>query len=118
MFYRVLHYSPTPTGDATAPCLVVIVANLPGEARELLIYVARHWTDMVAPQHHEYLQRLTHDWITHDGFIDRVGEFKALEEQSVGPLRLGASGTCSRAERRTLLESVFGPSGYYDVGRR
>ncbi len=117
MFYRVLHYSPTSTSNATEPILVVIVANLPGEDRELTIYVAAHWTDIVTPCHHEYLRRLTHEWITHDGIIDRVGEFKALEEQSVGPLRFGASGICSLPEIPTVLESVFGPSGYTDGGR-
>jgi len=116
MFYSVFNYSPEPIDNSESRCLVITLDNASSSSGQLDLYLPVLWNDTMAPRHHEYIWTLFLEWYRRKDLTDIADTLKAMEELSVGPLRLGASGTCLKAELPHLLESIFGESGYFLVG--
>jgi hypothetical protein len=116
MFYMVFTYSPDPIDDFDSPCLAITLDNISSSSRQLDVYLSALWNDITEPRHHEYIWTLFREWYHRKELTDVTGTLEALEDLSVGPLRIRASGICMKAELPHLLESIFGQPGYFLVG--
>jgi hypothetical protein len=114
MFYRVFAYSPEPIGEPASPCLVVILDDILSSSEKPSMFLPIGWSRLIAPRHQEYILALANDW---DGRSSELAiSLELIEELAVGLLRISARGSCTKAELPTLLESIFGRSGYILVG--
>ncbi len=115
MFYRVLMYSPCPVDKRSFPCFVLLQDDAPLSSTQMDVFLPVLWDHLIQTHHREYILALATDWHRRKVAIKLASITSLLEELSVGPLRLGASGSCPRTQVPTLLTSIFGTLGYFLV---
>jgi hypothetical protein len=73
------------------------------------------WKQLTQARHHEYILALATEWHHREDSVDEAILATLLDELSVGPIRLQASGSCLRIGVLHLLDSIFGAQSYFLV---
>jgi hypothetical protein len=111
--YAAFECSPTATGEASLPFLVV-VTDLTNDL-SIKLFINNSWKSQTPRE----LQRYLADTISSvsDLSAGKLNEFQVeLKEHSVGPLRFGFEGTCEGEKKlHELLTEAFRPFGYSNL---
>lgn len=109
-----LNYAPTVIGESDALCLVLAKKMTVPEQANLEIYISNRWKEDISEPHLGYISDMIKDFLSLPlGDIDHV--LANAQDMSVGPLRLGLTGTCSDNDLHRLLAEIFIQSGYSEL---
>jgi hypothetical protein len=107
----VLNYAPTVIGESDAPCLVLAKELTAPERANLEIYISNRWEKDISEPHLGYVSDMIKDFLSLPlSDIDHV--LANVQDFSIGPLRLGLTGTCSDKDLHRLLGEIFIRLGY------
>jgi len=107
----VLNYAPTVIGESFVPCLVLVSKIIAPLKSQIEIYISKGWEEFVPKAHQRYIQEVVNDLLSRpDTDIDQISV--TANDFSVGPLRLGLSGSCKQTDLHQFLAEIFNRSGY------
>jgi hypothetical protein len=98
-------------GESVAPCLVLAKSASQIKDPTIKLFVSNQWDRDTSTDTREYVSALIEHMST-ISLNDMHRLLVAIQESSVGPLRLGSSETCNEEELPRLLEKVFGQCGF------
>lgn len=111
--YAVFGCSPTATGIASMP-LLVLARELPNDS-SIKLFINNSWKSQIPKELHSYLaDSISSVSVFSAGRLDQL--VVELKKHSIGPLRFVSEGTCgSENKLHKLLNDIFHPFGYSNL---
>ena len=105
-----INYAPTVIEESDAPCLV-LAKETTDSGSNLEVYISDHWERDILETHLGYVSDMITDFLSISS--SNVESLLAnAKDLSIGPLRLGLTGTCNKTDLPRLLAEIFSQSGY------